>query len=453
MRLLAEEGTAGGERIAEFGVAALTQLDESGALAELDATQGIDTLLHQLFTAALAEGCSDIHLDPYADGEARAYFRRDGRLKFRTHVQREEYLNLANMLLEKTHNAGGVYGTPVDGQFAWELGQRKINVRLAMAPVRVGVETIPKFVLRLLGQDLDLRDLDRLRMDADQVRVIRGLARRANGLLLVTGPTGSGKTTTLFALLRDMQKHSPDKAYYTLEDPVEIEVPGINQIQVNRDRGLTFASGLRHVLRLDPDVIFVGEIRDRETAELAVRAALTGHLVFSTLHTTSALGAIPRLLDLGVNTTLLSDSLMAATAQRMVRRVCPRCATASAFGEHNDTMARYAKLPGAPRASEPVRVADPQGCAHCKHGYLGRRVVSELVVIDATLAGLIASNAPLSKLQRHTHTYQVPELWASAIRLIRDGVTTLEEAEHVLGPLLGDSESTSYHSNDEGVFP
>jgi general secretion pathway protein E len=274
-------------------------------------------------------------------------------------------------------------------------------------------------VMRILDREGIVVDMERLGFDAPILSVFRGLIARPNGIVLVTGPTGSGKTTTLYGALDRI--NSPDRKIITVEDPVEYQMKGINQIQVKPQIGLTFASALRHIVRQDPDVIMIGEIRDLETAEIAVQSALTGHLVFSTLHTNDAPTAITRLLDLGVESFLLSSTVRGILAQRLVRVICPACREEDPSEAGEDEL----RLLGVENG---IRLFRGRGCEACSHtGFRGRSGIFELLVVNEEIRKLVLKNADAGELSREARAGGMRTLLEDGIAKVKAGVTTLNE--------------------------
>jgi general secretion pathway protein E len=278
-----------------------------------------------------------------------------------------------------------------------------------------------RVVMRLLPRTTDMFDLERLGLNEIQLTGMSRLIQRPNGIVLVTGPTGSGKTTTLYAALSRI--NSVDKNIITIEDPVEIQLKGVGQIEVNPKIGLTFAGGLRSVLRQDPQVILVGEIRDLETAEIAVQASLTGHLVFSTLHTNDAPSAITRLVDMGVEPFLVGSSLAAVLAQRLIRVLCNECKEAV-----EPTPEELAEIGVRGRDGRPVRVYEPRGCARCNHtGYRGRLGIFELMMMDDEIRHLSTQTTDAKTVKRKAVELGMHTLRADGARKVVQGVTSIAE--------------------------
>jgi len=271
-----------------------------------------------------------------------------------------------------------------------------------------------------------LLSLDQLGLAGQNLKTVQRLIRQSHGIVLVTGPTGSGKTTTLYAALQKI--NSSEQNIITIEDPIEYQLSGVGQMQVNPKIDLSFANGLRSILRQDPDVIMVGEIRDVETAEIAIHAALTGHLVFSTLHTNDSFGAVTRLVDMGIEPFLVSSSVIAVMAQRLVRRVCPTCRVSSA-----PTAEQLAEIGLTPeRIGDATIYASGDGCGQCKQtGYRGRAGIHELLIVGDEVRGLIMKNADAATIRREATIHGMPTLRADGAQKVLEGLTTIEEVMRV----------------------
>jgi general secretion pathway protein E len=292
---------------------------------------------------------------------------------------------------------------PQDGRISLRIGGRAVDVRVSTMPSSYG----ERVVLRLLDKNNVRLELKQLGMTLANRNIISELIRKPHGIILVTGPTGSGKSTTLYAALSEI--NSRDRNILTVEDPIEFDLEGVGQTQVNTKVDMTFARGLRAILRQDPDVIMIGEIRDFETAQIAVQASLTGHLVLATLHTNDAPSAVTRLTDMGIEPFLLSSSVLGVLAQRLVRKLCPACKRQDEFGKWH-----------------------PVGCAECgMTGYKGRTGVYELMVADDEIRGLIHAQAAESKLFEHAQLNGMKTMREDGDRLVAEGVTSLEEVLRV----------------------
>ena len=312
---------------------------------------------------------------------------------------------------------------PQDGRISLKVAGRAVDVRVSTLPSGHG----ERVVLRLLDKQAGRLDLEHLGMSKDTHDQLRMIIQKPHGIILVTGPTGSGKTTTLYAALSGI--NDKKRNILTVEDPIEYFIDGIGQTQVNNKVDMTFARGLRAILRQDPDVVMVGEIRDLETAEIAVQSSLTGHLVFSTLHTNTAIGAITRLRDMGVEPFLLSSSLVGVLAQRLVRVLCPECKQPHPAKPSEYDLLR-ASFPALSSTTPPTLYA-PQGCKACNQsGYTGRSGIYELVVLDEKLRTMVHDLSSERELERHART-RTPSIREDGLRLVLEGATTLEEVLRV----------------------
>jgi general secretion pathway protein E/type IV pilus assembly protein PilB len=309
---------------------------------------------------------------------------------------------------------------PQDGRIQVTVGNRQVDLRVSTVPTTHG-ESI---VMRILDKSALQLGLPQLGFLSDDQAIFEKLIGFPDGILLVTGPTGSGKTTTLYACLNYINR--PDKKLITVEDPVEYQMAGINQVQVNKDVGLTFPAVLRALLRQDPDVILVGEIRDTDTAEMAFRAAMTGHQVYSTLHTNSAIGAIPRLLDIGILPDIMAGNIVGVVAQRLVRRLCRHCKEAHPA---NEVECRIIGVEG----GEPPVIHRAVGCEHCEYrGYRGRLAIMEVLKMDFDLDELVARRATTRELTQLALAKGFIPLAEDAVRRVLDGSTTIEEVARVV---------------------
>jgi type IV pilus assembly protein PilB len=387
-----------------------------------------------LIIQAQESGSSDIHISPRTDDVVSVRFRISGKVQniFDLPLD-DDYKALANTYLQMAGKHAGIYNAPVDAKFIVAYKNLKINCRLAMMPVLIMGTAYPRFVFRLAGS-ATTKALRSLNFLPRQIILLEDSARRADGLILNTGPMGSGKTTTLYAMLSLIRNIRKGTSIQTLEDPVEVNIPNIDQTEINAQAGMTYATGLRTMLRSDANVILVGEIRDEETANLAVEAAMTGHLVLSTLHSRTAMGAIARLVKLGVGPSDLADTLALSAGQRMIRKVCGNCSTTYKFAELKKTdeisYKKYKNL----MSDENVTIRTPGvGCDECGgFGYAGRTLLAEVALVDEGLQDMIVQGATMTKLNNYQKEVGFKDLWAHAIELVENGTTTLEEAESIL---------------------
>ncbi len=375
----------------------------------------VNLLLHQ----AIQERASDIHIEPH-ERDLRVRYRVDGLLHDASSPPRHLHPAIISRVKIMSDMDIAERRLPQDGRVRIKLGDRMIDLRVSTIPTLHGESA----VIRLLDRKAGLMELTELGMRPDTFEQFRRVISRPHGIILVTGPTGSGKTTTLYGALNEI--YSPEKKVITIEEPIEYELPGANQIGVRPEIGLTFASGLRHIVRQDPDVIMVGEIRDRETADIAVHAALTGHLVFSTVHTNDAPGAITRLLDVGIEPYLVASSLVGVLAQRLVRLLCSKCKVPfQPTAEDLREISLSSDQAGAPtlyRAGE---------CEFCRNGYLGRTGVFELLLIDDETTHQILEKKSASEIKQRAVAKGMRTLLADGRTKLLDGMTTIEEVVRV----------------------
>jgi general secretion pathway protein E len=373
-------------------------------------------LINGVIADAVRQGVSDIHVEPYETGLV-VRMRIDGVLRETLRMPAHVAPVLVSRIKVMARLDIAERRVPQDGRISLTLGGKLLDVRVSTLPSRAG----ERVVLRILDKENAGFDLVQLGLSNEAARVLGEALAEPNGIILVTGPTGSGKTTTLYASLRLLNDGS--RNILTVEDPVEYAIEGVGQTQVNAKVGLSFAAGLRAILRQDPDVVMVGEIRDRETAEIAVQASLTGHLVLSTVHTNDAVGAITRMRDMKVEPFLLASTLRAVLAQRLVRRLCPECRRA---------MPADATIAGLIGLPEGTPVYEAVGCETCgQSGYRGRVGVFEAVRVDDTLRRLINEGGDEAAIARQAFA-RTPNLAVAARALVRDGQTTPEEAVRIM---------------------
>jgi general secretion pathway protein E/type IV pilus assembly protein PilB len=401
----------------EKGLQVLDENAESNNLDEgAEDEASIIRFVNQVFKDAIELRASDIHLEPFED-EFRIRYRIDGELqevpvpaqlkRFQpaivSRVKILSHLNIAEKRL------------PQDGRIKIRLDDAEVDIRVSVIPMLHG-EAV---VMRLLRQNSKLRGLDDIGMDRRESDCFRNVLQLPHGIILVTGPTGSGKTSTLYTALNEI--NDAVRKIITIEDPVEYQLKGVNQIQVNEKSGLTFARGLRSILRHDPDVVLIGEIRDAETAQIAVQASLTGHLVFSTLHTNDAPGAVTRLVDMGVEPYLVASSLEAVLAQRLVRVLCTHCKQPD-----NSPTAQTLKVKlGIPANTT---IYKSIGCRECRNtGFFGRHAIFEWMDTDQEIRQLILQSASTDQIRAAARKQGMKSLAEDGWRLVRQGITTVEE--------------------------
>ena len=400
----------------------LSELEEAEAEDLLDVTSEapVIKLVNLILSQAIKSRASDIHIEPYQK-DLRIRYRIDGvlynilappkryQLAIVSRVKIMAKLNIAEKRL------------PQDGRFRIKIADKDIDVRVSVIPTTFG----ERVVLRLLDKSNLLLELENLGLSQDELDRINKLIYSPHGIILVTGPTGSGKTTTLYAALNEI--NSPEKNIITIEDPIEYQLNGVGQIQVNTKIDLTFAKGLRSIVRQDPDVILVGEIRDSETAEIAIHAALTGHLVFSTLHTNDAAGAITRLIDMGIEPFLVSSSLNAVIAQRLVRLICEGCKEPYTpdKGFLKEIGLRYEDIKGG-------LLYRGKGCPQCLHtGYRGRKGIYEIMNVDDSIQSLILKTSESNIIRNKGIESGMITLREDGAQAVLDGITTIEEVLRV----------------------
>jgi general secretion pathway protein E len=398
-----------------FTLADELPLDED--LLETQDDAPIIKLINAMLGEAIKEEASDIHIETF-ENSLVIRFRIDGVLREILKPQRK----LANLLVSRIKVMAKLdiaeKRVPQDGRISIRIGGRAVDVRVSTMPSSYG----ERVVLRLLDKNAIKLDLATLGMTEENHQLVGDLIHKPHGIILVTGPTGSGKSTTLYASLLEI--NSKDRNILTVEDPIEYSIDGVGQTQVNTKVDMTFARGLRAVLRQDPDVVMIGEIRDLETAQIAVQASLTGHLVLSTLHTNSAVGAVTRLHDMGVEPFLLSSSLLGVLAQRLVRRLCPKCR------QTQTTTAQEKQILGL-QEKDNTRIYKAKGCSHCNQtGYRGRTGIHELLIVDEQVRELIHSGAGEQAVENLIRQ-RTPSIRDDGLAKVLAGVTTLEEVLRV----------------------
>ncbi len=367
---------------------------------------------------ASSERASDVHIEPFED-RLKVRFRVDGVL----YDVASEDKSFQAAIISRVKVMSGLNiaekRLPQDGRIGLKIAGKDVDIRVSTVPTQFG----ERIVMRLLDKSGAVLDLDQLGIDAGNLSLMKKLLQKPNGIVLVTGPTGSGKTTTLYACLTYINK--PDLNILTVEDPIEYQLDGVGQMQINSKIDFTFASGLRAILRQDPDVVMVGEIRDGETAEIAIQASLTGHLVLSTLHTNDSAGAVTRLVDMGVEPFLVSSSLLAVVAQRLVRRLCKHCKVP---GEITDEELKEIGLDPAKIASRQIFRPGTSQCPHCQgSGYAGRLGIHEILVIDDEVRGQIINRLDSNTIKTSAMKRGFTTLRIDGGRKVLQGVTSVEE--------------------------
>jgi len=373
-------------------------------------------LANLILVQAIKDRASDIHVEPFEKGMKLRY-RVDGVLADATPPPKQMQLALASRFKIMSSLDIAERRLPQDGRMRLRVGGKDYDLRVSVLPTVHG----EKIVLRVLDKGNLSASLDKLGLDPDTFQQVKSAVDAPHGLILVTGPTGSGKTTTLYSALNEL--NNPVFNIVTVEDPVEFQIPGINQVPVKKEIGLTFAASLRSILRQDPDIIMIGEIRDTETAEIAVEAALTGHQVLSTMHCNDAPGAVARMDDMGVAPFLISSSVILACAQRLMRRICPHCKEPV---EYPDKM--YTDLNIDPAVFEGVTFYRGRGCDRCKNsGYSGRLAIIEAMTVTDEIRKLIITRANTREISRVAIGQGMKTLRMVALDRVRDGVSTLEQ--------------------------
>ena len=395
-------------------------LEETKDLLDETDEAPIIRFVNSLLFQAVKERASDIHIEPF-ERDLSVRFRIDGVLRDKVRPPKRLQASITSRVKIMAGLNIAEKRLPQDGRIRLKIAGKDVDVRASTVPTSHG----ERVVLRLLDRSSILLPLEQTGLIGEELKLVNRLILRSNGILLVVGPTGSGKTTTLYSALSKI--NSEDKNIITIEDPVEYQLPGIGQIQVNPKINLTFANGLRSILRQDPDVILVGEIRDVETAEIAIHASLTGHLVFSTLHTNDAPGAITRLVDMGIEPFLVSSSLVAVLGQRLVRTVCPNCRT-----EYKLTPAELAELGSYASQVKNGKLFRGRGCETCTGtGFFGRIGIYELLLVDDDIRNLITTNTDSATIKRKAAAKGMTSLRDDGFHKIIQGITTMSEVLRV----------------------
>jgi len=380
----------------------------------IDEDSPIVRLVNQIIANGVAQRASDIHFDPQ-ETELKVRYRVDGVLR----TERSLPKHMQNMMTARVKIMGNLDITdnrsPQDGRIRITVNYKPIDLRLSTLPTIYG----EKIVMRILDVTNTANEISKLGFTKKNEKLFRNMIEHPNGIVLITGPTGSGKSSTLYAALSNLNDEEVN--IITVEDPVEYQLQGVNQIQVNEDVGLTFATGLRSILRQDPDIVMIGEIRDIETASIAVRASLTGHLVLSTLHTNSAVESIARLRDMGIEPLLISSSLVGILAQRLVRKVCRDCAdTVEASSREKEIFAEH--------GLEVTTIRKGRGCPSCNNtGYKGRIAIHEVLPVDRQIKDFILNNGSIAQIESYMKQEGYNSLLVDGFLKVIDGQTTTEE--------------------------
>ncbi len=393
--------------------------DIQDALVDEDVSNApVVRLVNSIIQQAVNMGASDIHLEP-TENESRVRFRIDGMLQKIFNIPGYMHPALITRIKIMGNMDIAEKRLPQDGRVGMSISGKNIDLRISTIPTIYG----EKAVIRILDQSNFLLSKEKLGFSQENLEKFNELLKNSHGIILVTGPTGSGKSTTLYAMLNELNRESVN--IITIEDPVEYRMEGVNQIQVNPKAGLTFATGLRSIVRQDPDIIMVGEIRDRETAEIAIRSAITGHLVLSTLHTNDAVSAISRLIDMGIEPYLISASLMGVISQRLLRKVCSNCRVPYEIEPHHLTVPGFEVLAG-------VTLYRGEGCSACNYtGYKGRIPAHEILVVSRQHRQMIAQKASIDEIRDLSVEMGMSTLRDECIKLVRKGVTTIDEVIRV----------------------
>jgi len=398
----------------------ISEIEETGDLLDETTDAPIIKLVNLLLSGAIKDRASDIHIEPY-QSTVKVRYRIDGILYDILSLPRKIHSPLASRVKIMAKLNIAEKRLPQDGRIEIKVADRSVDIRVSTIPTAFG----ERVVLRLLDKTASILMLSDLGMDDRKIGIFNRLIKSPYGIVLVTGPTGSGKTTTLYAALTSI--NHPEVNIITIEDPIEYQIDGIGQIQVNPKIELTFAHGLRSIVRQDPDVILVGEIRDRETAEIAIQSSLTGHLVFSTLHTNDAASAVTRLIDMGIEPFLVTSSVIAIIAQRLVRVLCPKCKEPSTPDDES-----LANLGVDKKQLENHVLYRKQGCAACMNtGYRGRTAIFEILILDDLLKRLILKTSDSNQIQDEAMRRGMTNLLQDGAQKVLAGVTTIEEVFRV----------------------
>ncbi len=402
----------------ETGIVDYDSLEQSGE----EYSQPIVRLVDALLSDAVKRNASDIHFEPQAMF-LRVRYRIDGVMLQIRSLHKDFWPAISVRLKVIAGLNIAENRVAQDGRISLKVGGKTVDFRVSVLPTVYG----ENIVLRVLDREKGLLELEELNLARDNIDKLKLLMSRPEGIILVTGPTGSGKTTTLYSMLNFL--NSIRVNIMTLEDPVEYHIDMIRQTAVSEGAKLDFADGIRAIMRQDPDIILVGEIRDKDTAEMAFRAAMTGHQVFTTLHTNSALGAFPRLRDIGVQSGIMAGNIIGIVGQRLVRVLCSHCKTTRAAEEYEQIILGV---------EEPIELYQPTGCAHCSGlGFRGRSLVMEVLMMNEDLDDLLAREVTTNEFRRHARAGNFQSMSEDGLRLVRQGDTTIEELSRVVDLTTG----------------
>jgi general secretion pathway protein E len=415
----------------ESGYDIISEIEETADLLDDTSDAPIIKLVNHIISQSVKSGASDIHIEPYQNA-FKVRYRVDGVLYDLLSPPKWMQSSLISRIKVMSKMNIAEKRLPQDGRFDVKIGDQSIDIRVSTIPITHG----ERLVLRLLNKSTKLFNLPELGLKDERLKIVEELIQSSHGIILVTGPTGSGKSTTLYAILSKI--NSPDINIITIEDPVEYQLKGIGQIQVNSKIDLTFSRGLRSIVRQDPDVILIGEMRDQETADIGVQSALTGHLVFSTLHTNDSASAITRLIDIGVEPFLISSSVIAVIAQRLLRVLCNECK--EAYQPDEDTLKQLRQLKineglgntELPVDDDSITIYRSVGCPKCFHsGYKGRIGIYEIMVLNESLQSMIMKTHDSHQIKREAASHGMTSLYDDGIQKVLDGTTTIEEVMRV----------------------
>jgi type IV pilus assembly protein PilB len=412
-----------GEALKETEQMGVKTVDKE-SIAQIIKEAPIAKIVSTILEYAVTSRSSDIHIEPQED-RLRVRYRIDGILYDRLSLPKSVQDALISRIKILSEMKIDEHRTPQDGRFNFKIGEKEVDLRISVLPTAFG----EKIVMRLLRKSAAIPTLQELGITGSTLRNLEVSMLKPHGIIIVVGPTGSGKTTTLYSVLSKLNTTRVN--IVTLEDPIEYQMAGVNQVQINPAVGLTFAEGLRSFLRQDPNIILVGEIRDKETTELAIQAALTGHLVFSTLHTSSAAGALPRLLDLGAETFLLASTINAILGQRIVRKICESCKEEfvppqAILAEAKQVLGKY--FP----ANKEIKFHKGKGCVECSNtGYLGRMGIYETLVLSEKIASLVLQHADSATVEKQAILEGMITMKQDGYLKVLQGLTTIEEVLRV----------------------